>query len=65
MLYTLVLVTALIPQYGQAGGNVSSNSIKGFSTEQACINAGNKITIPAGSDRYTTKVVFTCVPMDI
>jgi hypothetical protein len=66
MLYTLVIVTALIPTFHpQSGGNVSTHSVSGFSTEQACINAGNKIVIPSDGNYHKTKAVFTCVKMDI
>lgn len=67
MLYTLVLVTALIPSpgYPNSGGNVSSSSIHGFTTEQACINAGKKITIPVSGKHHKTVATFTCVKMDV
>ena len=67
MLYTLVLVTALIPSsgYANSGGNVSSSSIHGFTTEQACINAGKKIMIPGNGDYHKTVATFTCVKMDV
>lgn len=65
MIYTLVLVTALIPSYPNSGGNVSSSSIHGFTTEQACINAGKKIMIPRNGEYHKTVATFACVKMDV
>lgn len=67
MIYTLVLVTALIPSsgYPNSGGNVSSSSIHGFTTEQACINAGKKIMIPGNGEYHKTAATFACVKMDV
>lgn len=66
MLYTLVLVTALIPTYAyKSGGSISPAFLPGFTTEQACINAGKKIMIPGNGEYHKTVATFTCVKMDV
>ena len=65
MLYTLVLVTALIPDAFKSGGSISPAFLTGFTTEQACINAGKKIMIPGNGVHHKTIATFTCVKMDV
>lgn len=63
-MYTLILITALLPTDYRTGGNLSSSHVPGFSTKQACVNAGNSLVIP--SSRYSdSKIIFTCVKMDV
>lgn len=65
-MYTLILITALLPGHDYGGGNISSSSITGFTTKQACVNAGNSLVIPsAGTYDSTTKIIFSCVDMDV
>ena len=64
-MYTLILITALLPYSNQAGGNVSSSSVPGFTTKQACINAGNSLVVPTTKSLSTTRIIFSCVKMDV
>lgn len=65
MIYTLVLVVALLPDGSQAGGSISPSFLTGFTTEQACINAGKKIMIPGNGEYHKTVATFACVKMDV
>ena len=66
MLYTLIIMTALVPTLSADGGvSLQVTHVPGFSTEQACINAGNKLPIPANARYHETKAIFTCVKMDV
>ena len=65
MLYTLIIVTALIPTYDyRSGGNLSTYSVPGFSSEAACLDAAKRVQIPADGSYHKTKAIFTCVPID-
>ena len=65
-MYTLILITALLPGHESGGGNISSSYVLGFTTKQACVNAGNSLVIPSGGIGYnTTKIIFSCVKMDV
>lgn len=65
-MYTLILITALFPGNSYGGGNISSHSVPGFTTKQACINAGNSISVPSGGySNNTARIIFSCVKMDV
>lgn len=65
-MYTLILITALLPASDGGGGNISSSSVPGFTTKQACVNAGNSLVIPSGGNSFNkTKVIFSCVKIDV
>lgn len=65
-MYTLILITALLPEHLSGGGNVSSSSVSFFSTKQDCLDAGNSVIIPRSeSNWHVTKVTFSCVKMGV
>lgn len=65
-MYTLILITDLFPGNSYGGGNISSSSVPGFTTKQACINAGNSISVPSGGySNNTARIIFSCVKMDV
>lgn len=65
-MYTLILITALLPGHYTGGGSISSSSVSGFSTEQACTNAMSKFVAPSGGySGNNIKVIFSCVKMDV
>lgn len=59
--YTLLIITLNL--YGH-GPDQSSVVVPGFTTEQACINAGERVKIPhiKGVDQHNT---FICLPNSI
>ena len=64
--YTLVIILAIYPHDYRASSTSSISSVSGFTTEQACINASNKIKVPSPSTQYVNqKVTFTCVANSI
>lgn len=65
MLYTLIIVAALYPDY-KVGGGVSVHSVPGFSTEQACKNAAYKVALPNGkASNVDPALKVICVAMDV
>jgi hypothetical protein len=61
--FTLVIVLMMGYDFDKSPSAVSISNVPGFTTEQACINAGNKVmkSLPSGF-RYTErKASFTCV----
>lgn len=64
MLYTLIIVTSMAGRY-DAGVDVTYAAIPGFSTEQACLNAANKIPNPTPQEYFNILTTKTCVPMDV
>lgn len=65
MLYTLIIIAVMYPG-SQQGGVIEIKSIPGFTTEQACINAANKISLPGEQTVFTRAALSTrCVAMDV
>lgn len=63
--YTLLIITLNLAGTGVGKSvNQSSVTIPGFTTEQACINAGERVKIPhiKGVDQHNT---FICLPNNI
>jgi len=64
MMWTLVLLTAMIPHSSQGGGGIDSLSVQGFAAKADCITAGQMIGLPRDGDRWSKIYsTFTCVPM--
>lgn len=65
-MWTLVIIAIALPSTQSGGANVSV-VVPGFSTEQACINAANKIQIPSLQSGHTTAlpVVKECVSQHV
>lgn len=65
-MWTLIVVSVFFGYQGEAG-TLSVDNIPGFSTQQACNNAGNAIVaIKPVDQRYTeTRISFTCVSKDV
>lgn len=66
-MFKLILFGVLHGYTSQSGNALTIEHIPGFTTEQACINAGNKAV--AGKPPSTTKdeivVTFVCVNRDV
>lgn len=62
-MWTLVIVTTL--SYFGDVGSVSVHSVNGFSTEQACLNAANKLMLPSKNGYSDLKSALTCVVKDV
>lgn len=62
-MWTLVIVTTL--SHFDDVGSVSVHSVSGFSTEQACLNAANKLILPSKNGYGDLKYALTCVSKDV
>lgn len=68
MLYALILTTYMTGKYNDVP-TVTQSTTYGFTTEQACVNAG-KVAVskaPSGLGRYENYAVITyqCAPLSI
>lgn len=63
MSYTLVIMLAFGYDFNRSPPAISIQSVQGFTTEQACINAAKKIeqTAVTGWDLTNRKLSLTCV----
>ncbi|MNR38412.1 hypothetical protein D3C85_1565140 [compost metagenome] len=65
-MWTLIVVILSASPVDSKSNQVSSFTVAGFSTEQACVNAGNKILVPVHPISYVeTNTKFTCVSKDV
>lgn len=65
-MYTLILITALLPGHLSGGGNISASSVYGFATKEACLDAGSSVSIPKSESSWSvTKMTFSCVKMGV
>lgn len=67
-IYVLILTTFMYGSYQKSPVAVAQTSTPGFTTQQACINAGkaaqaNLITLPA--QEQNAIVTYLCVPLSI
>jgi len=65
MLYTLIIITALSGSDYRSGGSVNTESIPGFTTEQACVNASKKLNFPTTYRDFRISYSTSCIPMSI
>lgn len=65
MLWTMIVMTAIFTTSNSSGGaDISTVSVPGFTTEDACNRAGWMIGLPTPTNSwYRIKSTFTCVPM--
>lgn len=65
MIYTLIIMMSLSGGDYRSGGSVTVESIKGFTSEQACKNAANKLKYPNTTQDFRISYTTTCVSMSI
>ena len=67
MLYTLVIISTLYGYDYRSAGSVNTAVVPGFSTEQACINAANKVKLVKPVDKNNQGIVVdtVCVSKDV
>lgn len=65
MLYTLVIMMAVSHPFNQTGSGVTVQSVKGFTTEQACNNAAKKLKYPQTLGRHQISYTTSCIAMSI
>ncbi|MNL10704.1 hypothetical protein D3C87_1315110 [compost metagenome] len=67
MMFTLILFGALHGSTSQSGNALTIEHIPGFTTEQACTNAGNKAVAGKPPNTYKNDIVvtFVCVDRDV
>jgi hypothetical protein len=71
MVYSLVLTTLLYRQFQKSPASVTTSSHLGYTTEQACKNAGrahaNAVnqTFTRSGENMKMIVIFSCSPTDI
>ena len=61
MLYTLIIITALSGTDHRSGGNVHTESVPGFTTEQACLNAARNLKFPTSHRDFQITYATSCV----
>ncbi len=71
MLYTLILTTYLVGNFNEMPAAVMQTSTPGFTTEQACNNAG-KVAINGAPSGFKTavgtlrvSVTYQCAPLSL
>lgn len=67
MMYTLILFGVLHGYTSQSGNALTIEHVPGFTTEQACINAGNKAVAgkPPSTSMNEIAATFVCVSRDV
>ena len=71
MLYTLILTTYLVGNFNEMPASIMQTSTPGFTSEQACKNAGDvarngapsKFSVTVGTLRV--HVTYQCAPMSV
>lgn len=66
-MFKLILFGVLHGYTSQSGNALTIEHIPGFTTEQACINAGNKAVAGKPPSTYKDEIVvtFVCVERDV
>lgn len=68
MLYTLILTTYMYGEFQKSPMAVAQTSTPGFTTHQACINAGKVAQAGRpniGSHEQSVLIVYQCAPLSI
>ncbi len=65
MLYTLIIMLSVSTPFNQTGSGVTVESLPGFTSHQACLNAAKNLEYPKTLGHHRISYSTSCVAMSI